>query len=237
MLPIKAMQQSSIHVMTGYNNYFIQRYPDYCYNPKRRTSDPAVVNVESTNEDTSQTTTRPISNHPTSRSARQTTPSYSQASSLASSQTTLSQATSDYDDWEELDTKSQCAIRNSNSTGIDIWGKLENESYPGGDCFYAANSNDCAMDMEDGALTFSASSSASSSSSQVTLQEYNPGYEPFMDCGIYVDTMHSSSTKWWHEPEESTSLVNGAILPPFEGLTSRGLQYIPSLDNFDYNAF
>jgi len=232
MLPIKAIQQCSIRVLTGYNNYFIQRYPDYCYNPKRRTSDSAVVNVEPTNEDTSETTTRPTSYHPTSRSTRQTTTSYSQVSSLASSQ-----ATSDYDDWEELDIKSHCAVRNPNSTGIDIWGKLENESYPGGDCFYAANSHDCAMDMEDGALTFSASSSASSSSSQVTLQEYNPGYEPFMDCGIYVDTMHSSSTKWWHEPEEGPALVNGAVLPPFPGLTSRGLQYIPSLDNFDYNAF
>lgn len=232
MLSIKAIQQSSICIFTGYNNYFFQRYPDYCYNPKRRTCDPAVVNVEPTNEDTSDTTTRPTSYQFTSRSTRQTTPSYSQVSSLASSQ-----ATSDYDDWEELDIKSQCAVRNSNLTGIDIWGKLENESYTGCNFFNAANSHDCAMDTEYGALTFSASSSASYSSSQVTLQEYNIGHEPFMDSGMYVDAMHSSSAKWWHEPEEGPSLVNGGISPPFEGLTSHGLHYIPSLDNLDDNAF
>jgi hypothetical protein len=179
------------------------------------------MNAEPTNEVICEKTTRPIKYHSTRRSAHQTTSSYSQVSSLVSSQ-----ATSDYGYQEEMDIESQSGVRNSSSASVDIWEKIENEAYYGDDYFDATNGNDCAMDWEDGTLTFSTSSSASSCSSQVNLQEYHPGYEPFMESGMYVDTatMHSSSTKWWHVPEGSPLPVSGAISVPLEASTSRGLQ-------------
>ncbi|KAG2184218.1 hypothetical protein INT44_009233 [Umbelopsis vinacea] len=215
------------------------RYPDYSYNPKRRTSDPVIMNGEPTNEAVFEETTMPMPYDATRRPARQTTSSYSQASSLASSQATSSQATSDYDYQEDINIRSQCTVINSSTVNDDIWQKFESKAYPEDDSFDATNDKGCDMDYEDGTLTFSTSSSASNSSSQVNLQEYHIGYEPAMDCGIYVDTaaVHPLSTKWWHEPDGSPSPASGAISLPLEALTGGVLQYIPSLDNFDYGAF
>ncbi|KAH8548562.1 hypothetical protein BGW37DRAFT_523329 [Umbelopsis sp. PMI_123] len=216
------------------------RYPDYSYNPKRRTNEFSGTSSELKNDSPCETSTRSI-RYLKDRSCRKADSRYSQISSQTTlSQSTSSQTTSEYGDMEEMDIGSQCAVVNS-TLACDIkWETIGDQADPDDNYSQDIHGHSYAMNAVqnqegDEAVDFS----ASSSSSQVQLQEYFSSYEILdLDCGAHLDiNMLPTSTRWWHVSAGDPMQVSGYVPLPADTVTDRGLPFILSPENFSCGSF